>query len=338
MKFSFSSDLSLRCINYNDSVLAISNDRLILENPIKPTKENALWMAAYDDSLWILINWNSGICLIFDMKTKYISILGPNSSTSKDPLTLQVGDHLFLRLSPTNPVIEENKLSLELIAGNDPDGKASPVFFVQEGSDQMFRTIDPNFFHNCPDKVQTIADVADNDYDCIIGGSSFCCLAFIYQTIQNNPQARFLVLEKGLKYLSQHHQHCDISTSPGGVEFRPWTISHTSEHNEFLKNAHGQIPCFGGRSTYWSGWSPTPSDRELVGWPEDLKTVLQQTYFPLAREFLGVIPANEINANENKHRIYDTFQSCLKKCLDSAADMESVDQILHAPLAMGNNQ
>ena len=122
------------------------------------------------------------------------------------------------------------------------------------------------------------------------------------------------------------------------MEFRPWIISDETIQNEYVKNVHGQIPLFGGRSTYWSGWSPTPSIKELVGWAKDLTTPLQETYFGLAREFLNVVEAIEIKAFENNTRLYGDFQSCLKERLDNAANIQSIEQILHAPLAMGNDR
>jgi hypothetical protein len=277
--------------------------------------------------------------LTFDTKSKLISSTEENGSTSNESLKVKDGDRrLLLRISSAASAAAENKLGLELLAENDPDGKASAVFFVREGSNQTSRYIDPDFFSSYPTTTKTIADLVDNYYDYIVIGSSFCSLAFIHRTLQNDPKAKIIVLEKGLKYLPEHHQHCASSSRPGEVEFRPWAISHETVENEFVKNVYGQIPLLGGRSTYWSGWSPTPSSKELAGWPEDLKTPLQQTYFDLAHQFLGVIAANNINAQENNNFLYRKFQSCLKKCLDSAANIDSVEQVLHAPLAMGNNR
>lgn len=333
------SGLSLHCVNYNNRLVATCDSRLILETLTKPAEKNAVWIALYHSASWILINQVSLMCLIFDGNSKLISRLEKSGLIIKKSLEVEIGDrHLLLRLSPTTSVTAENKLCLELIDKNDADRKPCPVFFVHEGFDQLFRDIDPDFSNSLRTTIKTIADVVKNYYDYVVIGSSFCSLAFIHQTLQNNPKAKILVLEKGLKYLLEHHQHCDTSSSPGGVESRPWTIADETIQNEFLKNVHGQIPLLGGRSTYWSGWSPTPSSKELVEWPEDLKTTLQETYFSLAQKFLGVVPASEIKAYENNDFIYRTFQSCLKKCLDSARDIESVDQVHHAPLAMGNER
>ncbi|CAF4099541.1 unnamed protein product, partial [Adineta steineri] len=154
-----------------------------------------------------------------------------------------------------------------------------------------------------------------------------------------NPKAKILVLERGSIYLSEHRQHYSTPLpTPGDLELRPWSISPETLENEYVQKVCGQIPFLGGRSTHWSGWSPTPSTKELAGWPEDLKVPLQNTYFGLAQKFLGVIEANEINAFENGNYLYRTFQSGLKSCLDSADTIESVDDIRHAPLAVGNDR
>jgi hypothetical protein len=278
------------------------------------------------------------MCLTFDTKSKLITSTEENGSKSNESLEVKNGNRrLLLRLSPAVSAAN-NKLGLELIAQNNSDGKASAVFFDCEGFNQTFRDIDPDFFSSSSTSTKTIADLVDNDYDYVVIGSSFCSLAFTHRTSQKDPKAKILVLEKGLSYLPEHHQHCPSSSLPREVEFRPWAISHETIQNEFIKNVHGQIPLLGGRSTYWSGWSPTPSTTELAGWPEDLKTPLQETYFGLAHEFLGVIAANNIKAHKNNNFLYHEFQSCLKERLDSAANIESVEQVLHAPLAMGNNR
>ncbi len=332
------SGLSLRCINYNSRLVAACHDGLILETSTKPMKESALWTGTYSCSSWILVNQVSSMCLTFDTKSKLITSTEENGSKSNESLEVKNGNRrLLLRLSPAVSAAN-NKLGLELIAQNNSDGKASAVFFDCEGFNQTFRDIDPDFFSSSSTSTKTIADLVDNDYDYVVIGSSFCSLAFTHRTSQKDPKAKILVLEKGLSYLPEHHQHCPSSSLPREVEFRPWAISHETIQNEFIKNVHGQIPLLGGRSTYWSGWSPTPSTTELAGWPEDLKTPLQETYFGLAHEFLGVIAANNIKAHKNNNFLYHEFQSCLKERLDSAANIESVEQVLHAPLAMGNNR
>ncbi|UJR24489.1 hypothetical protein I4U23_005864 [Adineta vaga] len=323
--------VSLRCINENDRVIAADHNGLLMENSTKPIEENAQWIIVYYDPLWILINHATSMCLIFDTKNKHIS----------KPLKVNDGHrHLLLRIS--SKTTKDNQIAFELFDENNPQNNASIIFFVFEGFQRTFPIIDHDSISNltASPKINTIANIVNNLYDYIVIGSSFCAAAFIKQTKKNNPKAKILVLERGLKYLPKHHQHCpSCSSPPRDVESRPWTICSETTQNEFIKNLHGQIPFQGGRSTYWSGWSPTPSTKELTGWPEKLKSQLQETYFHLARRFLGVITANEIHALDNENNlIYHTFQASLKQRFDSAANIESIDEVMHAPLAMGNNQ
>ena len=332
-------DLSLQCIHYNNRLVAACHDGLILETSKKPAKIGTLWTVTYCSSLWILDNQGFSMSVTFDTKSKLAHSSKESGSKSSDCVEVKDGDRrLLLRLSPDTVAAESNKLRLELYTVNDLSNHTSTVFFACEGFDQTFREIDLDYFSNHPAAIKTTAELLDTIYDYVVIGSSFCSLAFIHQITQNHPKAKILVLEKGLKYLSEHHQQCPPSPSPGEVEFRPWIISLETVQNEFVQNVHGQIPLLGGRSTYWSGWSPTPSSKELAGWPEQLSTPLEKTYFALARGFLNVVAANKINANEGDRFLYRTFQHCLKSCLDSAASMESIEQVLHAPLAMGNDR
>lgn len=274
----------------------------------------------------------------FDTKSKLAHSSKESGSKSNECVEVKDGDRrLLLRLSPDTVAAKSNTLRLGLCTNNDLISHASPVFFVREGFDQTFREIDLDFFSH-PAITNTAVDLPNTIYDYVVIGSSFCSLAFIHQISQNHPKAKILVLEKGLKYLPEHHQQCPPSSSPGEVEFRPWTISQETVQNEFVQNVHGQIPLLGGRSTYWSGWSPTPSSKELAAWPKQISAPLEERYFALARGFLNVIAANKINASEGDRFLYREFQQCLKNCLDSAASIESVEQVLDAPLAMGNDR
>ena len=340
MKNSEVSGVTLRSLRYNNRVVAASGDGLILMPSNEPTKESALWTVTHHPSSWTLINQGFAMSLTFDTKSELISSSDEYGSKSSKLLEAKDDDRRFLlQLSPSAATAGE-KLSLQLFAENDYNGKASTIFFVREGFDRTFPHIDLGFFSSCRTSTtsKTLAEVRDKSYDYVVVGSSFCSLAFIHRILRRDPQANILVLEKGLEYLSKHHQQCPSSSNPEGVESRPWSICPEDTQNGYVKNLYGQIPLLGGRSTYWSGWSPTPSTKELAGWPEQLSAQLEETYFSLARGFLSVIEANKITAQANNRFLYGTFQDDLKKCLDGATSIESVEQVLHAPLAMGNDR
>jgi hypothetical protein len=333
------SDLSLRCIHQNNRLVAACHDGLILKTSNKPTQKDALWTVSYCSPSWTLANQGFPISVTFDTNRKLVHSSEECRLRSSEYLKVKDGDHrLLLRLSPGAVAAEGKRLGLELYTENDVNSQPSAVFFVQEESDQAFREVDLDLLINHPPPTETITELLNNSYDYFVIGSSFCSLAFIHQIFRNDSKAKILVLERGVKYLPEHHQQCPPSSLPGEVELIPWSISQETLKNEFIENVRGQIPLLGGRSTYWSGWSPTPSSKEMAGWPEQLRVPLENTYFALARGFLNVIAANKITAHESNRLLYRTFQNCLKNCLDSAASIESIDQVLHAPLAMGNDR
>ena len=328
------SGLTLHCINYNYRLVVTSHKELILENSAKPANGSALWMINYLPPSWMLVNQVSAMCLTFDVEKNLIKSLKENEPIWNESLQVKDGDrHLLLRLSTTAAL--NNKFGLELYTEKHCHSPASILFFAYERSDRIFRDIDLNCFNNSLTSSKISPDLSDEIYDYVVIGSSFCSLAFISRILQNDPKAKILVLERGRKHLSKHHQHC-LQSSPAEVEFRSWAVSDETTRTEFVTDVHGQIPLLGGRSTYWSGWSPTPSAKELVGWPEDLRNPLKQIYFDLAHDFLGVVTADKIDAYVNNNILYGAFQTCPKRCLDSTASIESVEQVVHAPLAMGN--
>ena len=332
------SDVSLRCLSRDNCLIAASHDGLTLQTLTKPMENSVLWSVTYNDSsyMYILSNDIYGKHLTFDLKNELLSNTEDKTKISgTSPVVKNGDDCLLLRLSFSAAL--DDRLGLELCAKNGL-GEVSPVVFVREGSDQIFPYIDQNFLNTSLPTLKTIADIVDNCYDYVVIGSSFCSLAFIHRILEHNPNVKILVIEKGLKYLLEHYQHCYSFYHPGQLEYRPWGISKETVQNEFIENVHGQIPFFGGRSTYWSGWSPIPSEKELTGWPKELKNQLQNKYFNEAYEFLNVIPANKINAKQNNNIIYGAFQHYLKEYLSSATNIESVEKVLDAPLATDSNR
>lgn len=314
-------NISLLSVKHSNRFLAIHDKELIL------VTKAAVWSIIRYSSCWILANEGSSLRVIFSNKRqRHRSV-----QVTDDPHRLIL--RASIKMTPTN-----GHFGLELLLENPLEGTVFPIFFLSIRDQQILQRIDHRCFERnvIPVDILTVPD--DCHYDYVVIGSSFCALAFIHRILENNPNAKILVLEKGFKYLSKHRQSGYSHALPGEVEVRPWSIAAQTLAEGVIENVHGQIPLFGGRSTYWSGWSPTPSTKEMVGWPEQLRISLETTYFALAREFLGVVEANNINARHNGTRAYAAFQSSLKKCLNSADSVESVEQVLHAPLAMNTDQ
>lgn len=322
-------NLSLLSIKHTSRMLVVNSNELVFEDSPHQRKEDSLWsIICYPPSSWILIHKKTSSSFTLNIQ-----------SGSHQLFKIKDQQHLFLLCVFTDNTRPNSGVGLKLFIQNSLECTNSPVFFVSEQDNQIYHYIDSNFFKRNPKHTNNLpVALSDSHYDFVVIGSSFCALAFIYRTLENNPKAKILILEQGFSYLSQHHQHGPNCVSPGEVECRPWSISPETLSDGFIENVHGQIPFLGGRSTYWSGWSPTPTTKELAGWPEQLITSLQTKYFELARQLLGVVAANNQTVRHNSNLLYGTFQDCLKNCLDSAYLIESVEQVCHAPLAMGNEE
>ena len=177
-------------------------------------------------------------------------------------------------------------------------------------------------------------------YDVIIIGTGFCALAVARRALTNNPQCRILIIERGTLFLPEHFQNLPKPfdrTLGGMTETFPWTLSLKTASGEggTVRWQHGMIPFFGGRSVMWSAWCPEPTDKELYGWPDDTKRVIQKNLKDAA-ELLDVQKVDEVEADlfHSEKPIYGPLQSCINKLLqDKGLQVEGVYRIEAAPIA-----
>ena len=59
------------------------------------------------------------------------------------------------------------------------------------------------------------------------------------------------------------------------------------------------VPFFGGRSTVWSAWCPTPQDDELLDWPESIVQGMRAN-LDAAKKLLNVQAADEVDAKNSQ--------------------------------------
>ncbi|MDC3953290.1 GMC oxidoreductase [Polyangium jinanense] len=186
--------------------------------------------------------------------------------------------------------------------------------------------------------------------DLIIIGSGFCALALAERTLDRNPHAKILIIERGSFFLPQHFQNLPISyqrTLGGLSETFPWTLSvNTAKQPKGnIQYQHGMVPFFGGRSTLWSAWCPRPTHEEMAGWPEEVIQAANR-YFEDAEKLLNVVPADKIDENldEPKLRrkvaesrpVYSKLQRRLQSMLkDNRHEIPSMTRFMAAPLAVG---
>ena len=300
----------LRC---GSSTLAVQDGRLVLV----VLKDVATWELSYSSPCWYLryLPVNFQLELRPDNRSISCSPGGPSGQY----LEVVRGELVRSRLRYSRAA-SGAQLGLEV-----EDGTGLAALLICGTSCEPMAIVHP------------IYSLGNAKFDYVIIGSSFCCLAFVMKALQNDTNASILILEKGSESLPQHHQSLPPSDKTASKEaVRPWSVSErTGRPGQFIANLHGQIQYLGGRSTYWSGWCPQPSEEDMDGWPEILKQSLPQ-YFDEAKGLLGVIPANEIKDGS----IYGAPQDFIEEKYKASPTISSITgiSIQPAPLAMGNKE
>jgi len=189
-------------------------------------------------------------------------------------------------------------------------------------------------------------------HDVIVIGTGPAGVAFIERTLENNPHARILVLERGGYWLPLHYQMLppafqDAVKAPA-LDW-PWTraavpasvsapttapVAVTSGGVPFEQA--GTVAMLGGRSTCWGAWCPAPEPDQLRGWPQALVDLtLRPGFWDEARAFLHVTTAD---------RIDDSVYGCLQRQLDINLRenvgrlVPSAEDVYAAPLAVGHSE
>ncbi|CCC13569.1 unnamed protein product [Sordaria macrospora k-hell] len=177
--------------------------------------------------------------------------------------------------------------------------------------------------------------LAHGDFDYIVIGSGFTALAFIQKALELDPCAKILCLERGGFWLPSHFQNLPIPfkmVMGGPSETFPWTLSRKTFETEELKFCHGSCPFFGGRSTFWSAWSPRPSLDLMRDFPESMKeTASHEQFWKEAKELLNVTPAAQIDDG-----VFGSLQTAIDRILKrSVCKIPTADYAESAPLAVG---
>ena len=141
--------------------------------------------------------------------------------------------------------------------------------------------------------------IVSENFDFIVIGTGPTGVAFIEQAYKENPKAKILILERGGFWLPVHYQMLPLAfsnTSGSPPTTYPWSRTKkmlTSNPGFFQA---GYIPVVGGRSTYWSAWSPSPTPDLMRDWPQELIDVtLQKGFWEEAKKFLHVTTMDKID-------------------------------------------
>ncbi len=179
--------------------------------------------------------------------------------------------------------------------------------------------------------------VANAEYDFIVIGSGPTGVAFCERTLALNPHARILLIERGGFWLPVHYQMLPPAfqaTTGSPPTTYPW--SRTSEMattgNKFFQA--GYIPVIGGRSTYWSAWSPSPGPELMRDWPQELIDVtLKPGFWEGAREFLHVTSMDQVDNGvygKLQHQLGVDLRENFKSLVPTA------EHAFPAPIAVAN--
>ncbi|WP_428305216.1 HAD family acid phosphatase [Lacipirellula sp.] len=186
-------------------------------------------------------------------------------------------------------------------------------------------------------------------FDYVVVGSGFCALAFVERTLEHEPGARILVLERGPFFLPEHFQNLPLpyqQTLGGLSETFPWTLSAKTAQQPAGKISwqHGMVPFFGGRSILWSAWCPRPTDDEMAGWSLNMISAARRN-FEDAERLLNVVSADKIDEGlddagiamaARRRPIYGTMQRALQaQVAAKLQDVGSATRSMAAPIAVG---
>ncbi|WP_405248074.1 GMC oxidoreductase [Cellulophaga sp. Asnod2-G02] len=174
-------------------------------------------------------------------------------------------------------------------------------------------------------------------FDFIVIGSSFCCLAFVERTLTKNPFAKILILERGEFFLPEHFQNLPLpykKTLGGLSETYPWTLSKKTTEGAYIKWQHGMLPFFGGRSTLWSAWCPRPTEEEMINWPKEV-IANAHNYFAAAEKLLNVVPTDQIDTPIKSKPVYGVLQKEIQEKLNkNSFKIKEITRTFAAPLAV----
>jgi hypothetical protein len=118
----------------------------------------------------------------------------------------------------------------------------------------------------------------------------------------------------------------------GPSETFPWTLSRKTFETKELKFCHGSCPFFGGRSTFWSAWSPQPPEALMRDFPESMKaTTRKKGFWEEAKKLLQVTPASAIDDS-----IFGELQTAIDSILKAAVkSIPTASGVEPAPLSVG---
>ncbi|THU79690.1 FAD/NAD(P)-binding domain-containing protein [Dendrothele bispora CBS 962.96] len=154
------------------------------------------------------------------------------------------------------------------------------------------------------------------EFDDVVVGSGHCALAYVDEALKRDPHRKILILERGGFWLPEHFQNPPLPFKMvlgGPSETFPWTLSTETRRIPELGFMHGSCPFFGGRSTFWSAWCPTPTLDLMRSYPKSMmKTAESSDFWEKCKSLLRVTPADQIS-----DQIFAALQTDIDNALKS---------------------
>ncbi|THU85298.1 FAD/NAD(P)-binding domain-containing protein [Dendrothele bispora CBS 962.96] len=191
--------------------------------------------------------------------------------------------------------------------------------------------------HYFVDDATWSAILDHGDFDDVVVGSGHCALAYVDEALKRDPHRKILILERGGFWLPEHFQNLPLPFKMvlgGPSETFPWTLSTKTRRIPELGFMHGSCPFFGGRSTFWSAWCPTPTPELMRSYPESMKkTAESPEFWKKCKSLLRVTPADQIS-----DQIFAELQIDIDDALKRGREegkIPTADVTEPAPLAVG---
>ena len=181
--------------------------------------------------------------------------------------------------------------------------------------------------------------IQETEFDYVVIGSSYCALGFITKVVENNPNARILVLERGQYLHPCHVQNLSPVYSNkcrDASETFPWSISEKTHEGEYIKWLYGMCNFFGGRSLFWSGWCPKPTTDEMEHWPPEVIKVVHD-YFDKVEALMNVTTVDQVFTKQlhSVKPVYGMLQKDLQGALKNVSEnVKEITRMTPAPLSV----
>ncbi|TFY71091.1 hypothetical protein EVG20_g1912 [Dentipellis fragilis] len=177
----------------------------------------------------------------------------------------------------------------------------------------------PDFTTVAPAETERSIDIqqpAANEQPVV--GSGSCALAYVTEALERDPFRRILILERGDLWLPTHFQNLPL----------PFKMTY----NSTLRFLHGSCPFFGGRSTFWSAWSPRPKPELMRGFPPYLlNAASSEELWKKASALLHVTKASDI-----EDQVFGVLQKDIDARLSSHINqIPTANTTESAPLSVG---